>query len=71
MKVVLYGVAALIIVHGLVHLMEFVAYWPLATVPDLPYKTALIALDWAAAFRGAILNAVILAGLLMAQMLIR
>lgn len=28
--------------HGLIHLIGFVAYWPLARIPDLPYKTALL-----------------------------
>ncbi len=29
-------------IHGLIHLMGFVAYWPLAEVAELPYKTTLI-----------------------------
>jgi hypothetical protein len=29
-------------VHGLIHLMGFTAYWPLAVIKDLPYKTALL-----------------------------
>ena len=29
-------------VHGLIHLMGFVAYWPLADIKDLPYKTTLL-----------------------------
>ena len=28
--------------HGLIHLLGFVAYWPLATVPQLSYKTTLL-----------------------------
>jgi len=28
--------------HGLVHLMGFFAYWPLAVIPDLAYKTAIL-----------------------------
>ena len=28
------------VLHGLIHLMGFVAYWPLANLPDLPYKTS-------------------------------
>jgi len=28
--------------HGLIHLLGFVAYWPLAKIPQLPYKTALL-----------------------------
>jgi hypothetical protein len=109
--------ASLVIValHGLIHIMGFVAYWPIAAVTELPYKTTvagglwdvgplgmklyaalwllgavsflaavagvamrrrwwrramlisiilstgLIALDWAPSFRGAIINAAILA----------
>jgi hypothetical protein len=30
------------VIHGLIHLMGFVAYWPLAKVPELPYKTQLL-----------------------------
>jgi hypothetical protein len=35
--------ALFLVLHGLVHLMGFFAYWPLATIPDLPYKTAVLA----------------------------
>ena len=28
--------------HGLIHLMGFFAYWPLAIVPDLAYKTTIL-----------------------------
>ena len=28
--------------HGLIHLMGFVAYWPLREIKDLPYKTTLL-----------------------------
>ena len=28
--------------HGLIHLMCFVAYWPLGEIKDLPYKTTLL-----------------------------
>lgn len=40
LTIVLAAVAGL---HGLVHLLGFVAYWPLAQLQDLPYKTALLA----------------------------
>ncbi len=30
------------IIHGLIHLLGFVAYWPLAKISDLPYQTALL-----------------------------
>jgi len=29
-------------IHGLIHLLGFVAYWPLAKIPELPYKTTLL-----------------------------
>ena len=32
--------------HGLVHLMGLVAYWPLADIADLPYKTTLFNGAW-------------------------
>ncbi len=114
MKILFYAAGAIVALHGLVHLMGLVAYWPLGAVPELPYKTALLGghwevgrtgmrifgalwllaavgfavaaaglltrqgwwtpvmlatlvlstgvvlLDWAAAFRGAVLNAIIL-----------
>jgi hypothetical protein len=28
-------------IHGLIHLLGFVAYWPLAKIAELPYKTSL------------------------------
>lgn len=37
-----YVVAALIFVHGLVHLLGPLAYWRLATVSSLPYKTSIL-----------------------------
>ncbi|MEO8392098.1 MAG: ABC transporter permease [Chloroflexota bacterium] len=33
-------------VHGLIHLIGFIAYWPLASVPDLAYKTTLLGSSW-------------------------
>jgi hypothetical protein len=36
------SLAVIAILHGLIHLMGFVAYWPLAKIPDLPYKTSLL-----------------------------
>lgn len=35
-----------IALHGLIHLMGFVAYWPLAKISELPYKTNLLAGRW-------------------------
>jgi hypothetical protein len=34
-----YAAAVIVGVHGLIHLMGFVAYWPLAEIKELPYKT--------------------------------
>lgn len=120
LKVLLYAGGGVVALHGLIHLMGFVAYWPLATISELPYKTdlaggqwqvgaagmklfallwliatlgflaaaigvlthqgwwrplmlgtlllstAIIGLDWGPAFRGAILNLLILMGTLLA-----
>ncbi len=41
-----YSAAALIIMHGLIHLMGFVAYWPLGEIAELPYKTSLLGGRW-------------------------
>ena len=35
-----------VILHGLVHLMGFVAYWPITELKDLPYKTSLLNGKW-------------------------
>ncbi len=124
-KSVTTGLVILLVLHGLVHLMGFVAYWPLQEVPELAYKTvflggalelgetgtrlysvlwvlaaagfvaagvavlagrtwgralllavtllslALTVLDWSAAFRGVIINIVILAILLFGPQLSR
>ncbi len=117
-KLVAAILVVLLMLHGLVHLMGLVAYWPLQEVPDLPYKTVFLGgqldlgtggtrlysvlwllaavgfvaagvallkgrawgrslllavtllslvitvLDWSAAFRGTIINVLILAALL-------
>ena len=34
--------AAAVVIHGLIHLLGFVAYWPLAKIAELPYKTSLL-----------------------------
>ena len=33
---------AVVVIHGLIHLLGFVAYWPLAEIAELPYKTSLL-----------------------------
>lgn len=42
----LYAVAAIVLLHGLIHLLGFVAYWPLAEIAALPYKTTLLDGRW-------------------------
>ena len=34
------------VIHGLIHLMGFAAYWPLAKIDQLPYKTTLLNGRW-------------------------
>lgn len=38
--------ALLALLHGLIHLLGFAAYFPLAKIPELPYKTALLDGRW-------------------------
>ncbi|MCB8978995.1 MAG: hypothetical protein H6657_16400 [Ardenticatenaceae bacterium] len=33
---------AVVVIHGLIHLLGFVAYWPLAEIAELPYKNTLL-----------------------------
>ena len=46
LRILLYFVAFLLAVHGLIHLMGFTAYWPLAEMKELPYKTTLLGGRW-------------------------
>jgi len=41
-----YAAAVLLTLHGLVHLMGLVAYWPIATLQGIPYKTTLLDGRW-------------------------
>ncbi|NCF66326.1 MAG: hypothetical protein GWP61_10135 [Chloroflexi bacterium] len=45
-RIIMYILALLVIVHGAIHLMGFVAYWPLAEMKELPYKTMLLVGRW-------------------------
>ena len=36
----------LVILHGLIHLMGFIAYWPQAELAGLPYRTTLLGQRW-------------------------
>ena len=42
----LYVAAGFVIIHGLIHLIGFTAYWPLAEIAELPYKTNLLGSRW-------------------------
>src|SRR5512146_3179751 len=36
----------LLSLHGLIHLMGLIAYWPLGKIAELPYKTTLLGASW-------------------------
>jgi hypothetical protein len=42
----LYAATFIIFMHGLIHLMGFTAYWKLAELKELPYKTTLLDGRW-------------------------
>ena len=46
LRTLFYAGVVIVALHGLVHLMGFVAYWPLAAVKELPYKTAIAGGHW-------------------------
>ncbi len=41
-KIFVYAFVGVAIIHGLIHLMGLVAYWPLGEIAELPYKTVLV-----------------------------
>ncbi|HLN61736.1 MAG TPA: hypothetical protein VK464_09310 [Symbiobacteriaceae bacterium] len=45
-RMLFYAAVVIVGLHGLVHLMGFVPYWPLAAVRELPYKTAIAGGHW-------------------------
>jgi hypothetical protein len=42
MRILFYVAVVTVILHGLIHLLGFVAYWPLGEIAELPYKTTLL-----------------------------
>jgi hypothetical protein len=46
LKVLTIVFSVLTVIHGLIHLMGFVAYFPLGTIAELPYKTAVLSGRW-------------------------
>ena len=57
-----YLLVAVLIFHGLIHLMGFVAYWPLAGITELPYKTTLLGERWSVGPTGMRLYSVLWLG---------
>jgi hypothetical protein len=45
-SLVLYASGIVVFVHGLIHLMGLVAYWQIAEIQELPYKTTLLDGRW-------------------------
>lgn len=45
-RIIVFTGAGVIIIHGLIHLLGFAAYWPLAEIAELPYKTSLLNGRW-------------------------
>jgi hypothetical protein len=45
-RIGLFILVGIVIIHGLIHLMGFVAYWPLSEIAELPYKTTLLGGRW-------------------------
>ena len=45
-RIIYFVAIATVIIHGLIHLMGFVAYWPLGEIAELPYKTTLLGNRW-------------------------
>lgn len=45
-RILFYTATLFLTVHGLIHLMGFAAYWPLAEIQELPYKTTLLGGRW-------------------------
>ena len=39
-------IAFVVLMHGLVHLLYFVGYWPIAELEEVPYKTTLLSGRW-------------------------
>ena len=46
MRIGYYIGVGIIFIHGLIHLMGFVAYFPLGEIAELPYKTTLLGGRW-------------------------
>jgi hypothetical protein len=45
-KILLIVLMVILTLHGLIHLMGLIAYWPLGKISELPYKTTLLGGGW-------------------------
>ncbi len=45
-RFIIYFAVAVLLIHALIHLMGFVAYFPLAEMAELPYRTTLLGGRW-------------------------
>ena len=45
-RIVIYIAAFIVLMHGLVHLLYFASYWPVAVLAEVPYKTTLLNGRW-------------------------
>ncbi len=45
-KILSIALMLILAIHGLIHLMGLVAYWPLGKISELPYKTTLLSGRW-------------------------
>jgi hypothetical protein len=45
-KIFLIVLIVILTLHGLIHLMGFIAYWPLGKISELPYKTTFLGGRW-------------------------
>lgn len=46
LRIAYFVTIGIVVIHGLIHLMGFVAYWPLGEIAELPYKTTLLGNRW-------------------------
>lgn len=42
LRIAFFIAIGIVVIHGLIHLLGFVAYWPLGEIAELPYKTTLL-----------------------------
>ena len=58
-RLLIYILAFGVAFHGVIHLMGLIAYWPLGTLAELPYKTTLLDGRWSVGSGGMRLYSVL------------